>query len=137
MLFLVFFFFFFFFSRPTFSISSHSFNSSLCSGTLWHHPKASPQLSKPWPPCHIHQRNFLFGSPCHAPPQFDLTELRHACTHLMTDRDLIQSRHRHTGQHRTVSNPAISDISGHLRTGRDSMLTACTPHSATFSSTYF
>src|SRR5258708_35915438 len=79
----------------------------------------------------------LIGGHCHALSQFDLMELHHVCTHLTTDHDLTQSRHRHAGQHRTVSDPAISDISGHLQTGRDGTLTACTPHSATFSSTYF
>src|SRR5258708_7357066 len=74
---------------------------------------------------------------CHAPPRFDLMELHHVHTHLTTDRDLIQSRHRHAGQCGTVSNLAISNISGHLRTGRDGALTARAPHSATFSSTYF
>src|SRR5258708_21533619 len=74
---------------------------------------------------------------CHAPPQFNLTELRHTHTHLMMDHDLTQSRHHHTGQCRTVSDPAISNISGHLWTGRDGALTAHAPHSATFSSTYF
>src|SRR5258707_7478353 len=74
---------------------------------------------------------------CHAPPQFDLMELHHMHTHLTTDCDLTQSRHCHTGQCRTVSDLAISHISGHLWTGRDSALTACAPHSATFSSTYF
>src|SRR5258707_4171310 len=79
----------------------------------------------------------LMGGHCHALPQFNLMEPCHAHTHLMTDHDLTQSRHCHAGQHGTVSNPAISDISGHLQTGRDSTLTAHTPHSATFSPTYF
>src|SRR5258708_4379801 len=79
----------------------------------------------------------LIGGHCHAPPWFDLMELRHVHTHLTTDHDLTQSRHRHTGQCGTVSDPAISNISGHLWTGRDSMLTACALHSATSFSTYF
>src|SRR5258708_24484121 len=79
----------------------------------------------------------LMGGHCHAPPWFHLMEPHHACTHLTMDRDLTQSRHCHTGQCGTVSDLAISDISRHLWTGRDGMLTACTPHSATFSSTYF
>src|SRR5260370_41141045 len=74
---------------------------------------------------------------CHALPWFNLTEPHHAHTHLMMDCDLTQSRHCHTGQCRTVSDLAISNISGHLWTGRDSALTACALHSATFSSTYF
>src|SRR5258708_16070265 len=73
----------------------------------------------------------------HTLPQFDPMEPCHAHTHLMTDHDLTQSRHHHAGQHGTVSDPAISNISGHLWTGRDGMLTARAPHSATFSSTYF
>src|SRR5258708_20889848 len=79
----------------------------------------------------------LMGGHCHTPPQFDLTELHHAHTHLMTDHDLTQSRYHHAGQRRTVSDLAISDISRHLQTGRDSALTASALHSATFSSTYF
>src|SRR5258707_11995054 len=74
---------------------------------------------------------------CHALPRFDPTELHHTCTHLTMDCDLTQSRHHHAGQCGTVSNLAISDISGHLWTGRDGMLTACAPHSATSFSTYF
>src|SRR5258708_22204058 len=74
---------------------------------------------------------------CHTPPRFNLMEPCHAHTHLMMDHDLTQSRHCHAGQCRTVSDLAISDISGHLRTGRDSTLTAHTLHSATFSVTYF
>src|SRR5258708_2223033 len=74
---------------------------------------------------------------CHALPQYNPTEPHHACTHLTMDCDLIQSRHCHAGQHRTVSDLAISDISGHLQTGRDGALTAHALHSATFSSTYF
>src|SRR5258705_4435509 len=66
-----------------------------------------------------------------------LAELRHTHTHLTMDCDLTQSGHCHTGQHGTVSNLAISDISRHLWTGRDSTLTAHTPHSATSSLTYF
>src|SRR5258707_6271807 len=42
----------------------------------------------------------------------------------MMDHDLTQSRHCHAGQCGTVSDPAISDISGHLWTGRDGALTA-------------
>src|SRR5260221_2536095 len=61
---------------------------------------------------------------CHTLPQFNPTEPRHVCTHLMMDCDLTQSRHHHAGQHGTVSDPAISNISGHLQTGRDSVLTA-------------
>src|SRR5258705_4186607 len=61
---------------------------------------------------------------CHTLPQFDPMEPCHAHTHLMTDHDLTQSRHHHAGQHGTVSDPAISNISGHLQTGRDSVLTA-------------
>src|SRR5258708_17012753 len=79
----------------------------------------------------------LMGGHCHALPWFNPTEPCHARTHLMTDRDLIQSRHRHAGQCGTVSDPAISNISGHLWTGRHGALTACAPPSATFSSTYF
>src|SRR5258708_11876630 len=79
----------------------------------------------------------LMGGHCHAPPQFDLMEPRHMHTHLMTDHDLIQSRHCHAGQCRTVSDLAISNISGHLRTARDGALTACSPHSATLSHTFF
>src|SRR5258707_15842796 len=74
---------------------------------------------------------------CHTPPWFDLMEPHHAHTHLTMDHDLTQSRHCHAGQHGTVSDLAISDISGHLWTGRDSVLTAHAPHSATFSVTYF
>src|SRR5258708_27576395 len=66
----------------------------------------------------------LMGGHCHTLPQFDLMEPHHAHTHLMTDCDLTQSRHCHAGQCRTASDPAISNISGHLQTGRDSMLTA-------------
>src|SRR5260370_36237114 len=61
---------------------------------------------------------------CHTLPQFNPTEPRHVCTHLMMDCDLTQSRHHHAGQHGTVSDPAISNISGHLQTGSDSVLTA-------------
>src|SRR5258708_21775952 len=79
----------------------------------------------------------LMGGHCHAPPWFNLTEPHHMHTHLTMDCDLTQSRHHHAGQCGTVSDPAISNISRHLRTGRDGALTACTPHSATSSSTYF
>src|SRR5258708_5487018 len=79
----------------------------------------------------------LIGGHCHALPWFDPTEPHHMCTHLMTDCDLTQSRHHHAGQCGTVSNLAISDISRHLWTGRDGMLTARALHSATFPSTYF
>src|SRR5258708_17098574 len=41
------------------------------------------------------------------------------------------------GQCRTFSNPVISDISRHLQTGRDSMLTACTLHLFIPSTVYF
>src|SRR5258707_6762404 len=67
---------------------------------------------------------FLKKGDCHPPPQFDPMEPRHMCTHLTMDRDLTQSRHCHAGQCGTVSDPAISDISGHLWTGRDGALTA-------------
>src|SRR5258708_32686041 len=56
---------------------------------------------------------------CHTPPQFNLMEPCHVHTHLTMDCDLTQSRHCHAGQCGTVSDPAISDISGHLWTGRD------------------
>src|SRR5260370_40167923 len=97
-------------------------------------------MSAPFQPLFC-QPTLAFCSPmaeeCHALPWFDPTEPCHMHTHLMTDRDLTQSRHHHAGQCGTVSDLAISDISGHLRTGRDGMLTAHTLHSATFSSTYF
>src|SRR5258708_80637 len=41
------------------------------------------------------------------------------------------------GQCRTFSNPVISDISRHLQTGRDSVLTACTLHLFIPSTVYF
>src|SRR5258708_12450723 len=72
----------------------------------------------------------LIGGHCHAPPWFDLMELHHVHTHLMMDCDLTQSRHCHSGQHRTVSDLAISNISRHLSTRSHSVLTAPTPHSS-------
>src|SRR5260221_5180504 len=77
------------------------------------------------------------GCRCHTPPWFNPMELHHTCIHLMMDHDLTQSEHCHTEQHRTVSNLAISDISRHLQTGRDGMLTAHAPYSATSSLAYF
>src|SRR5258708_3994583 len=65
--------------------------------------------------CNILELARLTSHGCHALPWFDLMEPCHVCTHLMTDHDLTQSRHHHAGQCRTVSDPAISDISGHLR----------------------
>src|SRR5260370_41958973 len=44
-----------FFSRPTFFHSSHSLTSSLCSGTLWHHPR---------PPLHSGSPGHHITSPC-------------------------------------------------------------------------
>src|SRR5258708_21128190 len=79
----------------------------------------------------------LMGGHCHALPWFNPTEPCHAHTHLTMDHDLTQSRHRHAGQCGTVSDLAISNISGHLWTARDGVLTPFAPHSATFSSTYF
>ena len=53
---------------------------------------------------------------CHAPPWFNLMEPHHAHIHLMTDCDPTQSKHHHAGQHGTVSDPAISNISGQAGT---------------------
>src|SRR5258708_7335799 len=73
---------------------------------------------------------------CHAPPWFNLMELHHAHIHLTTDHDLTQSEHCHAGQHGTVSDLAISNISRHLWTGRDGTLTAHALYSATSSLAY-
>src|SRR6266436_499094 len=78
----------------------------------------------------------LMGGHCHTLPWFNPMEPCHTRTHLMMDHDLTQSRHCHAGQCRTVSNLAISDISRHLQTGRDGMLTAHALHSTTLSPTY-
>ena len=128
-------------SPPSFSVSFLSCPLPLPSFTYFqlhltpsaHLPPPLHQLqSLPAQLCYVH-----CWTSCHAPPQFNLTELHHVHTHLMMDHDLTQSRHHHAGQHGTVSDPAISNISGHLWTGRDGVLTAHAPHSATFSSTYF
>src|SRR5258708_3660413 len=44
-----------FFSRPTFFHPSHSLTSSLCSRTLWHHPR---------PPLHSGSPGHHIASPC-------------------------------------------------------------------------
>src|SRR5258708_31101058 len=58
------------------------------------------------------------------------------CIHLMMDHDLTQPAHHHAWQCRTFSDPAISDIDGHLQTGRDGVLTAHTPFICQFSIVY-
>src|SRR5258708_17770555 len=58
------------------------------------------------------------------------------CICLTTDCDSTQPAHCHTWKCRTFSNPAISNISRHLQTGRDSALTACTPFICQFSIVY-